>query len=79
VSVLWLHLQCTHHTLEVADTLRQPPAAAAAASMKKSLLLGLGTCLLLFGVCELWLPLQSSLECAVFCGFTRVLSMQGST
>jgi amino acid permease len=35
-------------TLEVADTLRQPPAAAT--SMKKSLLLGLGTCLLLFGL-----------------------------
>ncbi|WIA43973.1 hypothetical protein OEZ86_010359 [Tetradesmus obliquus] len=42
-------------TLEVADTLRQPPAAAAAAAaaaaMKKSLVLGLGTCLLLFALC----------------------------
>lgn len=35
-------------TLEVADTLKQPPAAAV--SMKKSLRMGLGSCLLLFGL-----------------------------
>lgn len=34
-------------TLEVADTLKQPPAAAV--SMQKSLRLGLGSCFVLFG------------------------------